>query len=194
MVASSSFETALSVVAAFLASLGGATVVLFALSAFLGRIWADRIAKQTMHRFSMEIEGLKSESQLALEQVRAINQVSMQERQVFSQMSQASYQEFFETRFKTYRDLLATRNSYLEASENFVIDEYDGWGDEWVRHYKKLRKIASENQIFLSAKLDESFQASVRNVARFPRPTTSVWRIFQVINVFPRKNLASTMS
>ena len=45
--------------AEILASFGGATVILYAFSTFLGKVWADRIAKQTLHAFELQLESLR---------------------------------------------------------------------------------------------------------------------------------------
>ena len=142
-----------------LGSIGGATAILYVLSKFLGNVWADRIAKQTMHRFSVELEGLRRESEITLEQTKALNQLSALERQVFSEISQKTYQEFFEKRLSTYKRLLAIRHEYIKSMADFTVDEFETWGDEFVRFYGSVRRVYGEDQLYLSAKLDETFVA-----------------------------------
>ena len=142
-----------------LGSIGGATAILYVLSKFLGNVWADRIAKQTMHRFSVELEGLRRETEITLEQTKALNQLSALERQVFSEISPKTYQEFFEKRLWTYKNLLAIRHEYLKSRADFTVEEFETWGDEFVRFYESLRQVYGEHQLYLSAKLDDKFVA-----------------------------------
>jgi len=115
--------------AEFLASLGGATVILFALSNFLGKVWSERIARQTIHKFDVEIQTLRSSSETALEQVRSLNQLTREERQSFHHISQKTYQDFFENRLLTYKEMLALQHEYAtELGEDFVVEEVEGWG------------------------------------------------------------------
>lgn len=53
------WETALAVVAA----LGGGSVIVLALSNWLGRVWADRLMASKLHEFDRQLESLKSNLQ-----------------------------------------------------------------------------------------------------------------------------------
>ena len=144
--------------AEFLASIGGAVVILWALGTFLGKVWAERIARQTVHKFEVEIQTLRSSSEAALEQVRMLNQMTVEERQSFHQISQRTYQNFFEKRLSAYKQILALHHKYVtELGEDFLIEEIETWGDEYLKHYSALKDIVGENQLYISANLDEKF-------------------------------------
>ncbi len=49
-----------------LGSIGGATIVLFSLSSWLGKVWAARILESDRSKFSQEIENLKINHQTYL--------------------------------------------------------------------------------------------------------------------------------
>lgn len=145
--------------AEFLASLGGATIILYAFSNFLGKVWADRIAKQTVHGFELELESVRAANHVALEQSRLINEQLLEDRQSFNSISQKTYQEFFEFRLIAYKKLLAERHRYVtETGEDFLIDEVERWGDSYISHYKKIKEIVGESQLYLSFKLEEAFE------------------------------------
>lgn len=145
--------------AELLTSLGGATVILYAFSTFLGKVWADRIAKQTIHGFELELESVRAANHVALEQSKLINQQLLEDRQAFNSISQKTYQEFFEMRLGAYRRLLAELHKYVtETGEDFLLDEIERWGDSYVSHYNAIKAIVGENQLYLSVKLEEAFE------------------------------------
>jgi len=144
--------------AEFLTSIGGATIILFALSKYLGNVWAERIARQTIHKFEVEIQALRSSSETALEQVRALNQLNREERNSFHQLSQKTYQDFFEKRLHTYKNLLALQHKYItETGEDFLVEDIESWGDAYLSHYKALNDSIGEQQLYISADLDDKF-------------------------------------
>lgn len=55
---------------AILLSLGGGGVIVMAMSSWLGKVWADRIARIEQARFAREIEGYKTELQGLAEERR----------------------------------------------------------------------------------------------------------------------------
>ena len=55
---------------AILVSVGGGGAIVFALSSWLGKVWATRIADAERARFARELEGYKSELQQLLEDRR----------------------------------------------------------------------------------------------------------------------------
>lgn len=146
--------------AEFLASLGGATIILYAFSTFLGKVWADRIAKQTVHGFELELESVRAANHVAFEQSKLINQQLLEDRQSFNSISQKTYQEFFEMRLGAYKRLLAELHKYAtETGEDFLVDEIERWGDSYVHHYNTIKGIVGECRLYLSVKLEEAFDA-----------------------------------
>ena len=62
-------------------------------------------------------------------------------------------------RLIAYKKLLAARHGYsTETGEDFLVDEIEGWGDRYVAHYNKIKKIVGEHQLYLSVKLEEAFE------------------------------------
>lgn len=140
-----------------LVSIGGATLLLGALSAWLGKVWAHRIAKQTIHKFELELQSVRDASEAAMAKANFINQISLEDLQSFGRISQQTYQKYFEQRLETYKSLLKLQYDYEEATADFVVDHAETWGDEFVRHYRKVWKLVGDSQIYLTAQLDEKF-------------------------------------
>ena len=57
--------------AAILVSLGGGGAIVFALSGWLGKVWADRIMAKDRHQHSQAIEELKSRLSCEIEEYKA---------------------------------------------------------------------------------------------------------------------------
>ena len=86
------------IVGTIMASLGGASVIVAAFAHFLGKIWADRIAKQTTAKYNKEIEAIKAKNTMAIEDFKRKSEVELKEREQFSGISKEVYQDFFKNR------------------------------------------------------------------------------------------------
>lgn len=116
-----------------------------------------RISQSTEGRHNIELKRLDAFNAQTLEQAKLANELLAHERKSFSKFSQSAYQSLFDRRFKAYELLLAQRAKYEEGQVNFVIEKVEGWGDEWVKHYRELNEVIIEHQLFLSANLDLAF-------------------------------------
>ena len=57
-----SWEDALKLVSAFLASVGGAGAIIFGLSSWLGKVWANRILEADRVKYQTQLEVIKKVS------------------------------------------------------------------------------------------------------------------------------------
>jgi len=64
-------STALQYVGAFLVSIGGGTAILFALSSWLGKVWAERILEADRAKYSLMVERSKSHFDRVTRQLQA---------------------------------------------------------------------------------------------------------------------------
>jgi hypothetical protein len=117
---------------ALLTSVGGAAAIIFALSSWLGKVWANRILEKDRLKYGSEIERLKSE----LESDRQKNQL------IFSL--------YFEGQFKLYNDLWVVLVELRHSVEQ-LWNEADKRN---LRNFVKFLKKAS-HQIEISALLIE---------------------------------------
>jgi hypothetical protein len=145
-------------VAPILASLGGASVIIAAFAHFLGKIWTARISETTSARFNAELEALKSNNTIALEEFKTKSSLALKERENFAGISKNFYQEFFKKRVETYQSLLKLKNNYIAGmEEEFLTEELESWGSVYHSTYKSLRKLMIENQLYISNELDKLF-------------------------------------
>jgi hypothetical protein len=146
------------VVSTFLTSLGGATVIVTAFAHFLGKVWLDRITKQNSAKFNAELEVLKTNNTVVVEDFKNKSNILLKNNEQFALISQNTYQTFFEKRITTYQLLLKIKNSHIkEMEENCLTEEFEAWGEVYHSTYQKIRELVIENQLYVSNDLDNLF-------------------------------------
>jgi len=158
------------VVGTVLASLGGASAIITVFAHFLGKVWADRIAKQTIAKYDQELENVKSNNTRALEEFKRKSESDLKEREHFSGIYIEVYQEFFKQRVATYTKLLELKNHYIsEMHEDAITEETESWGDAYYASYKALRKNLIENQLYITTELENKFHKLRMEAAKFTK-------------------------
>lgn len=146
------------VVGTVLTSLGGATVIVTAFAHFLGKIWLDRITKQNSAKFNAELEVLKTNNTILVEDFKSKGSIALKENEQFALISQSTYQNFFEKRITTYQKLLNIKNKHInEMEEDFLTEECESWGDVYHSTYQEIRALIIKNQLYISNDLDSIF-------------------------------------
>jgi len=153
-----------------LASIGGATVIVGAFAHFLGKVWADRIAKQTMAKYDQALETIRAKNTLVLEEFKRKSETELKVREQFGGISSQVYQEFFKNRVATYIKLLALKNEYIsEIHENAFTAETEQWGDVYYSLYIKFRNTLIEEQLYISTELEKVFQKLRLQAAQYTK-------------------------
>lgn len=141
-----------------LTTLGGATVIVIAFAHFLGKVWTDRIAKQTMAKYEKELAILKSQHELVFQEFKQKAEFELKDLEHFGGISKDVYQDFFKNRVATYIKLLEIKNEYIsDMSEEFITDETESWGVAYHAIYVKFKKVITEQQLYISNELDKVF-------------------------------------
>lgn len=141
-----------------LTTLGGATVIVIAFAHFLGKIWTDRIAKQTMARYEMELTTLKSQHELVFQDFKQKAEFELKDLELFGGISKDVYQDFFKSRVATYIQLLEIKNAYIsDMREEFITEETESWGAVYHSIYARFKKVMTEQQLYISNELDKVF-------------------------------------
>ena len=68
------WQLVLEIVAAAIASVGGAGAIIWALSSFFGKMWANKILEKQKAEYQKDIEQYKSDLSRELENVKATNE------------------------------------------------------------------------------------------------------------------------
>ncbi|EOV0164612.1 hypothetical protein ACOIWV_004575 [Vibrio parahaemolyticus] len=151
-----------------LASLGGASVVIAGFAHFLGKVWLDRISKQTAAKYDAELLTIKSKSEFALSSFKTRADAELKSREEFNGISLEVYQGFFQNRVSTYLELLKIKNAYTtKMNEDFVTEETEDWGNAYYSIYSSLRKLVIENQLYISNELEQRFSFLRMNAAEY---------------------------
>jgi hypothetical protein len=107
------------ILGAVLFSLGGGGAIVFGLSNWLGRVWANRILEEQKKEHQLEIENYKSQLTIAMSTINSINEKTLH-------ISVAQYDKEFEIYQEIWEILhdciIATLNLY-PSYENVPMDE-----------------------------------------------------------------------
>lgn len=102
----------LQVAGAIIVSLGGGTALVFGLSSWLGKVWANRILENEKSKHNIELEEYKKKLSEELEKVKAINQKVL----FFTKIQ-------YEKEFSIYLELWeAMQNAIICADHLFAAD------------------------------------------------------------------------
>jgi hypothetical protein len=168
------------VVNTIMVSFGGAAVIMAVLAKFLGKVWTDRLAKETSAKinteseylkakFNHDLELLKSKSTQTVESLKARNTEALEKtkheldlikgiQEQFSGISLEFYQKFFDKRISVYLKILKIKNKYIEEmEEEFSTEIHEGWGFVYYTNYISLRKLMIKEQLYISNELEENF-------------------------------------
>ncbi|MCP3959878.1 MAG: hypothetical protein GY719_18695 [bacterium] len=139
---------ALTFTATALVSLGGGGVIVFALSSWLGRVWASRILEQDRAKYQEELERVRGD----------------RERSVFVHRIQ------FEAEFRGYQEVWKTLSSIVAKTFAFrpLLDYAPkdktreevkkGRLEEFWSEYSSLQEVIRQHKPFLASDLDSHWE------------------------------------
>ena len=142
-----------------LASLGGASLIIFGFAHFLGRIWTHRIVSETNAKYETSLAELKAKQRIALEGFAHESKLLLKKNQSYSEITNPFYRSFFEKRIETYQALLQIKNRYIkQIEEDFDVEMHGLWGEIYHSTYQSLREVCIESQLYISNDLDQAFE------------------------------------
>ena len=116
-----------------LTSIGGASVLLFAFSSWLGKVWANRILASEKSKYSKELESLKHQYQISLNQSSIIH----------------TSQKI------SFQNVIKAMHRYIKSLEQ----EYDeAWQPINFSYYDELKKIIIERIIIFRCRWGKCFK------------------------------------
>ena len=118
------FQDFLKLIGAILAAIGGGGALVFALSSWLGKIWAERILNQDRHRYNVELEKVKSD-------YRQLVDSTLERLKDELGRSQFVHRLQFETEFNAYLELWSKVESARIAMGRFLGAEDDTKEDQY---------------------------------------------------------------
>ena len=142
-----------------LASLGGASLIIWAFARFLGKAWIHRIMSETNAKYEASLEELKAKQRMALESFTHDSKLLLEKSQSYTDITNPFYRTFFEKRIETYQTLLQIKNRYIkQIEEDFDVEMHGLWGEIYHSTYQSLREVCIENQLYISNDLDQLFE------------------------------------
>jgi hypothetical protein len=116
-----SWTETLGLAGAILGSLGGGSIIVFAASNWLGKVWANRILEKEKAELQRELEHYKTDLQKDIEKEKTALQREIEKAKVQYQLeaekNKAKYIRYSETQFKMYNDLWHALCQLEEAAE-----------------------------------------------------------------------------
>lgn len=130
-----------------LSVLGGLSVIITGLSAFLGKTLSERIILKEKANISRELKILEREIQL-----------DIKSKELFSQISSETYKKIFEKKIEIYSSLLTSKNNYIQFDKESHIPEVDDPTNDYYRLYVDFRKIIENNKLYISNNLSNAYE------------------------------------
>ena len=130
---------------AIIASLGGGGAIVFGLSTFLGKVWANRILERDKLKYQTEMEAIKSSINKKIHEHNvAVSRVDAQRSEAVKELY-VSLIEWFEAALQ-----IRAPNNLQQKDLEVAIPTYQAWATELRAKSEKLEKLAMLNAIFVS--------------------------------------------
>lgn len=149
------FTSAMNLFGAVVVSLGGSTAIVFGLSSWIGKIWANRLMEKDKLKYTKEIETLKNELQTKITQMEH-----------FHQISQETYQKLFTKKIEIYESLINEKIEYLKTThEDEMFELHDYPEVVYYNFFVKIRNILDKNRMYISNELSNKYDALYYKIA-----------------------------
>ena len=129
---------------AIIGSVGGAAVIIVALSTWLGKVWANRILESDRARYASELENLKSDlSKKIHEHNVAVSRIDTQRAEAL--------QKFYSILVSWFEIVLNIRapNIQLEKNKGNAVMQYQAWATDLQNEAVKFAKLTTKSAILL---------------------------------------------
>jgi hypothetical protein len=153
------FQSAINLFGAVVVSLGGSSIIVFGLSSWIGKVWANKLMEKDKSKYNQEIEKLKNELQTKITKMEHFHQISEQ-----------TYQSLFNAKIATYNNLLYEKTEYYKIiNEDEAFEMMDYPPEVYYDFFKKIRKIIDENRLYISNELSDKYDKLYYKIAPFIR-------------------------
>jgi len=153
------FVEGMNLVGAVIVSIGGASVIIFALSSWLGKVWANRIMQNEKQAFKKSFEAMKEDFQR-----------ETTKREMFHQISQKCYEGLFSKKVETYTSLIKQKTEYsktIHQDETFELHDYPP--RVYHNYFIGVQKIIDANRLYISNELSAAFDTLYFKISPYIR-------------------------
>lgn len=140
-----------------LSVLGGAGVVVTALSTYLGKLLADRSLMREKGKLDRDLQRLKDDHAKELKLIETEFQLELLKKDQFHQISKSTYEKIFEKKIKIYTKLLDLKMSFKSLVEESHVTEVDDPTYEFYPYFTECRAIIERNKLYITKELSQKF-------------------------------------
>lgn len=134
----------LKISASIIASLGSGTVIVFAFSNWLGKVWANRILEKDRIKYAAQIETLKSELNKSIHKHNvAVSRIDTQRATAIQELY-AALIVYFEVSLQ-----IRAPNKKLLDDKRLAIKNYQVWAEELYSESEKFARLLMRVAIYL---------------------------------------------
>jgi hypothetical protein len=142
-----------------LSVLGGAGLVITALSAYLGKLLSNRSLMREKNRLETSLLELKSRHALELSNLGRELKLEILKKDQFHQISKQTFELIFEKKIEIYNSLLNFKVEFLKLTNESHVVEVEDPTPEYHSLFMKCRKIIELNKLYISEALSVSYDA-----------------------------------
>lgn len=137
--------------------LGGAGVVVTGISAYLGKLLADKSLLREKSALETIIKNTQNEHQTSIKLLEKELQIELVKKDQFHQISKSTFENIFNKKIDVYSNLLIIKTNYdkfryEDGSFEFIDPTYD-----FLSHFKLFRKSIEENRLYISNELSDKY-------------------------------------
>ncbi len=153
------WQIVLEIVATAIASVGGAGAIIWALSSFFGKMWANKILEKQKAEYQKDIEQYKSELSLELEKVKATNEKLTYISKVQYDIEISVIKELTRASFNlvVLGCSVAPMEKSLLQDKNIVIAKHEKFYNDYKNSYNCFLDILGESIAFVDDDIYEEY-------------------------------------
>ena len=139
--------------------IGGAGVVVTSLSAYLGKLLADRSLMREKAVIGKELQSQKDKHSLEIKLIEKELQLEITKKDQFHQISKNTFEKIFESRIQIYTDLLHLKIEFfkfIDESHVLEVGEEDPT-NEFYSLFMRCRESLESNKLYISDGLSKKY-------------------------------------
>ncbi len=140
-----------------LATLGGASLLITGLSAFLGKVWSKRIIMTEKASIEKDIQKMRAHHDRELKFLEANIQLELLRKDQFHQISKSTFESIFNRKIELYSDLLKVSIEFRRFARESIYSEIDDPTDDLWDYQRKIRDLIESNRLYVTEALFEKY-------------------------------------
>ncbi|MUL04314.1 hypothetical protein GNP89_19305 [Aliivibrio fischeri] len=147
--------------------LGGAGVVVTSLSAYLGKLLADRSLMREKASLTRDLQSQKDKHSLEIKLLERELQLELSKKDQFHQISKSTYENLFNRKISVYSDLLKLKTDYDKFVNESGSFEYIDPTTDFLSHFNLFKAKIEDNRLYISNELSTVFDDWYKEAAPY---------------------------